>query len=100
MTEFQSVVERLKIAKSPFSVLLSCSPKDADYFLVTNFAENIEHAIYKKLDVGFVIVDFFTDPSKTNKEAADIISTHPRLAAALNYQIEYHKQDNTERQNE
>ena len=97
MTDFQSVIERLKKADYPFSVHLSRSPISADFFLATNFAENIEHAIYKKQDGRFVIVDFFTDPRKANKEAADIISTYPRLAAALNYQIEYHKQDNTER---
>ncbi|HDL6674295.1 TPA: hypothetical protein PXJ49_003251 [Yersinia enterocolitica] len=97
MTEFQTVIEKLKKANYPFSVHLSKSPIGADFFLVTNLAENIEHAIYKKQGTEFVIVDFFTDPSKTNKEAADIISIYPRLAAALNYQIEYHKQDNTER---
>lgn len=95
MTEFQAVIEKLKIANFPFSVHLRRSPINANFFLVTNFAENIEHAIYKKLDVGFVIVDFFTDPSKANKEATDIINTYPRLAAALNYQIEYHKHDIT-----
>lgn len=97
MTDFQSVIERLKKADYPFSVHLSRPPISANFFLVTNFSENIEHAIYKKQGTEFVIVDFFTDPSKTNKEAADIISTRPILAAALNYQIEYHKQDNTER---
>ncbi|CFR04380.1 MULTISPECIES: hypothetical protein [Yersinia] len=97
MNELQSVIERLKKADYPFSVHLSRSPISADFFLATNLAENIEHAIYKKQGTEFVIVDFFTDPSKTNKEAADIISTYPRLAAALNYQIECHKQDNTER---
>ncbi|HEN3451907.1 TPA: hypothetical protein U5D73_004412 [Yersinia enterocolitica] len=97
MTEFQAVIEKLKIANFPFSVHLRRSPISANFFLVTNFAENIEYAIYKNQGTEFVIVDFFTDPSKINKEAADIISTHPRLAAALNYQIEYHKQDNTER---
>ncbi|MGH1531191.1 MULTISPECIES: hypothetical protein [Yersinia] len=96
MTDFQSVIERLKKADYPFSVHLSRTPISADFFLVTNLVENIEHAIYKKQGAGFVIVDFFTDPSKVNKEAADIISTHQRLAAALNYQIEYHKHNNTE----
>ncbi|HFO2530944.1 TPA: hypothetical protein ACHJX8_000474 [Yersinia enterocolitica] len=97
MTDFQSVIERLKKADYPFSVHLSRSPISADFFLVTNLAENIEHAIYKKQGARFVIVDFFTDPSKVNKEAADIISTYPRLAAALNYKIEYHKQNNIKR---
>ena len=88
MTDFQSVIERLKKADYPFSVHLSRSPISAHFFLATNFAENIEHAIYKKQDSSFVIVDFFTDPRKANKEAAGIINTHPRLAAALNYQLE------------
>ncbi|HDL7019530.1 TPA: hypothetical protein RV156_003603 [Yersinia enterocolitica] len=48
MTDFQSVIERLKKADYPFSVHLSRSPISADFFLATNFAENIEHAIYKK----------------------------------------------------
>lgn len=87
MTEFQSVIERLKIANLPFSVHLSRSPMNANYFLVTNFAEDIEHAIYKKQDNSFVIVDFFNDPRNANKEAIEIINTHPRLAAALNYQL-------------
>ncbi|NIL21530.1 hypothetical protein HB991_03190 [Yersinia mollaretii] len=85
MTDFQSVIERLKKADYPFSVHLS---RCADFFLASNFAENIEHAIYKKQDGSFVIVDFFTDPRKANKEAAGIINAHPRLAAALNYQLE------------
>ncbi|MGE4996249.1 hypothetical protein AB8884_00355 [Yersinia enterocolitica] len=48
MTDFQSVIERLKKADYPFSIHLSRSPINADFFLATNFAENIEHAIYKK----------------------------------------------------
>ncbi|MGE4978505.1 hypothetical protein [Yersinia enterocolitica] len=97
MNELQAVIERLKITKAPFNSFLNDLPLDCEHFLVTSCVDDIKYAIYKKRDIGFVIVDFFTDPSKTNKEAADIISTYPRLAAALNYQIEYHKQDNTER---
>ncbi|EPJ1406820.1 hypothetical protein ACTEZX_002461 [Yersinia enterocolitica] len=88
MNELQAVIERLKITKAPFSPLLNDLPLDCEHFLVTSYVDDIQYAIYKKRDIGFVIVDFFTDPRKANKEAAGIINTHPRLAAALNYQLE------------
>ncbi|BET62228.1 Uncharacterised protein [Yersinia pseudotuberculosis] len=93
MNELQLVIERLKITKAPFSTLISGMPFDSDYFLVTSLADDIQYAIYKKRDVGFVIVDFFSNSSEANKEATEIINTYPRLAASINCQIEYHKQD-------
>lgn len=93
MNELQLVIERLKITKAPFSILISGMPFDSDYFLVTSLANGIQHAIYKKRDVGFVIVDFFSNPSEANKEATEIINTYPRLAASINCRNELHKQD-------
>ena len=96
MTDFQSVIERLKITEAPFSILISGTPFDSDHFLVTSLVGGIQYAIYKKQDFGFVIVDFFSNPSEANKEATEIINTYPRLAAAVNFQLRYHKQDITE----
>ncbi|EKN3571681.1 TPA: hypothetical protein ACPZPW_004510 [Yersinia enterocolitica] len=96
MNELQAVIERLKITKAPFNSFLNDLPLDCEHFLVTSCVDDIKYAIYKKRDIGFVIVDFFSNPSEANKEATEIINTYPRLAASINCQIEYHKQDISE----
>lgn len=91
MTESQAVTERLKTSNSPFPRLIYRASCEGNYILSScELADIAEFAIHKRDGDYFIIVGFFNDPSKANKEATEILINHPKWIESINYKIEYH----------
>ena len=52
---------------------------DANYEFCTNFIDEIEYALYKRIDSYFVLVDFFKSYDEACSEAKDIIINSTEL---------------------
>jgi len=58
------------------------SEDNANYLFKTKFTGGVEHAVYERIDDGFVIVDFFTSYETASKEAKEIIDKCPDIKSS------------------
>ncbi|HHG9944781.1 TPA: hypothetical protein ACPZLR_002603 [Yersinia enterocolitica] len=94
MSEFQAVIERLRIAESAFPASFGCGRGDGNYSLHCHEStEKPEFAIYKRMGDNFIIVDFFSELDDANKESLEILNKYPNWIASINCHNELHKKD-------
>lgn len=94
MTDFQSVIERLRVAESAFPAFFGGGSGDSRYTLHCHeLAEESEFAIYKRKGANFIIVDFFSKLEDANEEAIEILSNYPTWIMSINHHTELYKQD-------
>ncbi|HDL7098247.1 TPA: hypothetical protein PXM79_000987 [Yersinia enterocolitica] len=69
---------------------------DARFIFTTNFPEDERYiySIYKRAGDYFLLVDSFQDLNSASKEAIEVLNIYPCLIGSINYQSEYHKNNN------
>ena len=72
---------KLKSANSHWSYLYAVQPHENEfnYQFSTTFVDEMEFAVYKRIDNYFVLVDFFKSYDEACDDAKKIINDHPDI---------------------
>ncbi|WES69136.1 hypothetical protein [Superficieibacter sp. HKU1] len=72
---------KLRAANSHWSYLHATQPHDEgfNYQFITTLVDEIEFAVYERIDGYFVLVDFFKSYNEACEEAKSIIDSHPDI---------------------
>lgn len=72
---------KLKASNShwPYCYAVQPCEKGFDYQLNTTFVEEMEFAVYERIDNYFVLVDFFKSYDEACDDAKNIIDDHPDI---------------------
>ena len=76
---------KLKAAKSHWSYAYAMQPseKGFNYQFNTNFVDEMEFAVYERIDDYFVLVDFFKSYDEACDDAKKIIDNYPDIKKML-----------------
>lgn len=72
---------KLRTANSHWSYLHATQPHDEgfNYQFITTLVDEIEFAVYERINGYFVLVDFFKSYNEACEEAKSIIDSHPDI---------------------